>query len=182
MSSNLIPSGPLPNRKTTRRAFLGWWIGAVLSATAISVIAPVIVYIFPPRGPNQARQKIRVALDRSVDALPEGSASRFDSPPGMAFVMADGGGVNSPGDPTFGGFLTRDHGKLRALAITCPHLGCSYAFDDGRKRFVCPCHGSEFALDGSVLHGPATSPLSHLTWDIGPGVNEIDVEGLSIGA
>ena len=77
-----------------------------------------------------------------------------------------------------GGFLTRDQGKLRAFAITCPHLGCSYAFDDGKKHFVCPCHGSEFALDGSVLHGPATSPLSHLTWQTGPATNEIEVDGL----
>ena len=73
-------------------------------------------------------------------------------------------------------------GKLRALAITCPHLGCSYAFDDHKKHFVCPCHGSEFALDGALLHGPATSPLSHLTWSTGPNPNEIDVDGISIGS
>ena len=116
-----------------------------------------------------------------LTGLREGAASRFDAPAGTAFVMADGGENNSPGDPTFGGFLTRDGGQLRAFAITCPHLGCSYAFDDGKKHFVCPCHGSEFALDGSVIHGPATAPLSHLTWQPGPGVNEIDVEGSAIG-
>ena len=144
--------------------------------------APLGIYIFPPRSPNQAKQKIRVALATPVEALPEGAASRFDAPPGLAFTMADGGEGNAAGDPTFGGFLTRDKGTLRAFAITCPHLGCSYAFDDGKKHFVCPCHGSEFALDGRVLHGPATSPLSHLTWQAGPGPNEIDIEGLNIGS
>jgi Rieske Fe-S protein len=175
-----MSTDPQSAKRPTRRAFLGWWIGTILTATVVTAVAPVLVYIFPPRLPNQKKQTIRVTLDRPVDALPEGAASRFDAPAGMAFIMADGGENNTAGDPTFGGFLTRDRGTLRAFAITCPHLGCSYAFDDGKKHFVCPCHGSEFALDGSVLHGPATSPLSHLTWGVGPGGSEIDVAGVSI--
>jgi Rieske Fe-S protein len=157
-------------------------MATILTATAATVIAPIAIYIFPPRGANQTKQKIRVALATPLDELPEGATSRFDAPAGMAFTMADGGEGNAAGDPTFGGFLTRDQGKLRAFAITCPHLGCSYAFDDGKKHFVCPCHGSEFALDGAVIHGPATSPLSHLTWQTGPNPNEIDIEGLNIGS
>ena len=170
------PKGP------TRRTFLGWWIATLMSATVVTALAPLLVYVIPARAKGQAKQKVRVALATPVDALPEGAASRFDAPAGMAFTMADGGEGNTAGDPTFGGFLTRDQGKLRVFAITCPHLGCSYAFDDGKRHFVCPCHGSEFALDGTVLHGPATSPLSHLTWQTGPNANEIDVDGLSIGS
>jgi len=144
-------------------------------------VGPIAVYLFPPHGPDRGKGKIRGALATPIAELQEGAATRFDAPAGMAFVMADGGGQNAAGDPTFGGFLTRDQGTLRAFAITCPHLGCSYAFDDGKQHFVCPCHGSEFALDGRVLHGPATSPLSHLTWQTGPGINEIDVDGLIVG-
>src|SRR6266550_9468978 len=166
---------------TTRRTFLGWWIATLLTATVATVAAPLGVYLFPARPNGQRKQTVRVALASPVADLAEGAVARFDSPAGTAFTMADGGEGNRAGDPTFGGFLTRDQGKLRAFAITCPHLGCSYAFDDGKKHFVCPCHGSEFALDGSVIHGPATAPLSHLTWQTGPGVDEIDVEGTTIG-
>ena len=169
------------SNQPTRRTFLGWWLGTLLAATVATVVAPLAVYLLPPRDPNRMREKVRVALTTQLNDLSEGTASRFDAPPGTAFFMADGGENNAAGDPTFGGFLTREGGQLRAFAITCPHLGCSYGFDDGKKHFVCPCHGSEFALDGRVLHGPATSPLSHLTWQPGPGSNEIDIEGTTIG-
>jgi len=172
-----LPKSP---KEPTRRAFLGLWLGTIMAATVAAVVAPVAVYLFPPRDPSRMKEKVRVALPSPLASLREGAASRFDAPAGTAFVMADGGENNSPGDPTFGGFLTRDRGQLRAFAITCPHLGCAYAFDDGKQHFVCPCHGSEFALDGTVIHGPATAPLSHLTWQPGPGVDEIDVDGITI--
>jgi cytochrome b6-f complex iron-sulfur subunit len=168
------------SKSPTRRAFLGWWIGGLLAALVAAVGAPIGVYIFPPRGPNQGTRKIRVALDRPVAEIAEGTATRFDSPAGVAFTMADGGEANAAGDPTYGGFIVRDRGTLRAFAITCPHLGCSFAYDDGLRHFLCPCHGSQFALDGSVVRGPATAPLSHLTWQSGPAVNEIEVDGLTV--
>jgi Rieske Fe-S protein len=167
--------------RTTRRTFLGWWIGVLLTTTVATVVAPIAVYVFP-RSARRRTETIRVALDAPIAELREGAATRFDAPAGMAFVMADGGGQNATGDPTFGGFLTRDQGTLRAFAITCPHIGCSYAFDDGKRHFVCPCHGSEFGLDGAVLHGPATDPLSHLTWQVGAGANEIDVDGVTVAS
>ena len=172
----------LPPRKgsVTRRSFLGWWIGGLLTATVAAVAAPVGVFLFPPQGAVGAKRRLPILLDRPVSDVKEGEVSQFAAPQGAAFVMADGGEANSPGDPTFGGFLTREGGVLRVLAITCPHLGCSYAFDTGKKHFVCPCHGSEFGLDGHVIHGPATSPLSHLTWSQGPNANEIDIEAIAL--
>jgi Rieske Fe-S protein len=168
------------SKEPTRRSFLGWWLGTIMAAAVVSVVGPLGVYLFPPRDPKLMKETIRVVLDTALANLKEGTASRFDAPAGAAFVMADGGENNSPGDPTFGGFLTREGGQLRALAITCPHLGCSYNFDDGKQHFLCPCHGSEFGLDGRLLKGPATAPLSHLTWRPGPGINEIEINGVTL--
>ncbi len=46
-----------------------------------------------------------------------------------------------------------------AVSRKCTHLGCKvkYSLDD--DELVCPCHGSRFAADGSVTHGPAKTPL-----------------------
>ena len=53
-----------------------------------------------------------------------------------------------------------DTGQLTAVSATCTHRGCTVAFNDAERSWDCPCHGSRFAPDGSVLHGPATSPLA----------------------
>src|SRR5690242_17445077 len=46
-----------------------------------------------------------------------------------------------------------------AYMPACTHLACPYHWEKQANKFVCPCHGSEFALDGKVLMGPASRPL-----------------------
>ena len=42
----------------------------------------------------------------------------------------------------------------------CSHLGCCLAHNDVEDSWDCPCHGSRFAADGSVLEGPAKRPIA----------------------
>lgn len=58
--------------------------------------------------------------------------------------------------------LVRDQGGYFALSLICPHLGCRPAWQQSQRRFLCPCHGSSFALDGERLSGPAPKGLSHV--------------------
>ncbi len=53
-------------------------------------------------------------------------------------------------------YKTKD--GFQAYSLVCTHLGCTVE-EDGEK-FSCPCHGSQFDHDGSVLKGPATKRLS----------------------
>jgi cytochrome b6-f complex iron-sulfur subunit len=48
-----------------------------------------------------------------------------------------------------------------AVSTTCTHLGC--IVKSSATGFDCPCHGSKFAPDGSVLRGPAPKALPHLS-------------------
>lgn len=43
----------------------------------------------------------------------------------------------------------------------CPHLGCALKYDPQEHAWECPCHGSRFADDGTLLDGPATGALPH---------------------
>ncbi len=44
----------------------------------------------------------------------------------------------------------------------CPHLGCRYDWIGEQKRFVCPCHGSQFGVEGAKLAGPTPRGLDPL--------------------
>lgn len=56
--------------------------------------------------------------------------------------------------------LFRDADGVYAVSIVCTHLGCIVKTDSG--GFHCPCHGSEFGPDGTVIKGPAPKALAWL--------------------
>ena len=51
-------------------------------------------------------------------------------------------------------------GTYAAFSMICTHQQC--LTDVRNNRFDCPCHGSRFANDGSVINGPAERPLARL--------------------
>jgi len=170
-------------RKVTRRTFLGWWMATILTSLTLAGILPILVYLWPAPPKGQKKGPVIVALDKPIGQLADGEAMKFDAPssPNTAFIMADGGGDNAAGDLAFGGFAVKNGSNVDVFAINCSHLGCSIALNESAKTFDCPCHGSRFHLDGTVLHGPAAFPLSHLTWKEGNDPGTIQVEGIVLG-
>lgn len=50
-------------------------------------------------------------------------------------------------------------GTLHAVAPACAHQGCLVTWNEAEQSWDCPCHGSRYAADGTLLHGPATKGL-----------------------
>lgn len=74
-------------------------------------------------------------------------AATADIPVGSGKVVGDTV-ITQPTAGVFEGFVAR-----------CTHAGCTLpSVADG--RLDCPCHGSQFGLDGAVLRGPALAPLA----------------------
>ena len=74
-------------------------------------------------------------------------AKTADVPVGSG-VIVNGTVVTQPTAGVFKGFST-----------VCPHKGCDVSkVENG--TIDCPCHGSQFNLDGAVVHGPADKPLT----------------------
>ena len=55
--------------------------------------------------------------------------------------------------------------RLFMVDAECPHMGCQLHWNSAERSWDCPCHGSRFAPDGEVLHGPATTRLAPRTTD-----------------
>ena len=49
--------------------------------------------------------------------------------------------------------------SVKAFNPICTHMHCVVAYSAGENKINCPCHGSQFDLDGHVVHGPAPHPL-----------------------
>jgi Rieske Fe-S protein len=164
-------------------------MAALMTATVVTGLAPILVYLWPAPPKGQKKVQVTVALDTPIDQLTNGQAVKFAAPttPNTAFIMADGGGDNAAGELAFGGFAVKDPaGKTHVFAINCSHLGCPIALvqassDHPETTFDCPCHGSRFHLDGTVLRGPAPAPLSDLTWTPGTDPKTIVVDGIELG-
>jgi cytochrome b6-f complex iron-sulfur subunit len=66
-----------------------------------------------------------------------------------------------PGQPYFppgrAVAVFRDGAHVWAISTLCTHLGC--VVKPGPAGFDCPCHGSTFKADGSVVRGPAPKGL-----------------------
>lgn len=104
----------------------------------------------------------------------DGGGSGAAGAAGAADEAAGSGGttVAAADVPVGGGTVLTDagvvvtqpaEGEFKAFSYTCTHQGCpvSEVSDGG---ILCPCHGSRFSVeDGSVLDGPAESPLKAKT-------------------
>lgn len=55
-----------------------------------------------------------------------------------------------------------EQGRLHECSAACTHLGCTVQWNATERSWDCPCDGSRYAIDGRVLHGPATIPLSRV--------------------
>jgi cytochrome b6-f complex iron-sulfur subunit len=65
-------------------------------------------------------------------------------------------------------------GGFLAIYHRCTHLGCTVPWDQSAQKFVCPCHSSQFDMQGSVENPPAPRPLDLFPVSIANGEVKVD--------
>jgi Rieske Fe-S protein len=55
--------------------------------------------------------------------------------------------------------INKNTGRWVVLSAFCTHLKCVLEYSADDDAFLCPCHGSQFDLEGTALKRPAKSPL-----------------------
>ncbi|HVB98138.1 MAG TPA: ubiquinol-cytochrome c reductase iron-sulfur subunit [Candidatus Dormibacteraeota bacterium] len=56
-------------------------------------------------------------------------------------------------------WVRKDPGDLFVIHAKCTHLGCTPDWLPNQHIFHCPCHGSEYDINGVNFAGPAPRPM-----------------------
>ena len=98
---------------------------------------------------------------RAAAAAAERTASRRDGA-GTAWPACRAGPRGAPSSSWTGkaAVYADPAGRFRAVSAICTHLGCTVGFNPAESTWDCPCHGSRFSTDGTVIQGPATENLA----------------------
>jgi len=133
-----------------RRVFFLSFIFSVAGIIAAALGVPALAYLlFPPKSSR---------LSNWVDA---GNIAdlKVGQPEELTFrrLQVDGWKIKSEKATAWAVKLSEN--EIVAYSPSCTHLGCAYHWDPEKSEFLCPCHNSVFALDGTVVSGPAPRPL-----------------------
>jgi Rieske Fe-S protein len=114
--------------------------GDASSAGGTAAPAPPAPAPAAPSAGGAAPGGLRASLATLAD-VPVGGAVEASAPDGTKVLIAQ-----------------PKQGEAVAFSAVCPHEGCAVSPDD--DHFSCPCHGSQFELDGSLRRGPAERGLT----------------------
>lgn len=114
---------------------------------------PLIGSLISPAFTRRQRDWVDVG---SVDELPTGHPTQLDH----VTTIRDGWMEAKSRKAVWA--VKQPQGDVKVFSPICTHLGCGYRWDDMENKFLCPCHGSAYDLNGQVLGGPAPRPLDVL--------------------
>ena len=127
------------------------------------------------------------AGDDAVDAAPGGDASAPSFTMCGANLCVDLTHPDNAALLTAGGFRVITIGTKKVMVArstatdfvtmtaVCTHAGCTVRFAPAASQMQCPCHGSKYMLDGTVVVGPALNPLKLFTNDFDMANNLLTV-------
>lgn len=125
-------------------------LGAV--TTLVPAGAGLITLLDPLRHKAKVGEFSRIA---TLSSLPE------DGTPRQFAVVADREDAwNKFPQVRVGAVYLRKTGpkEVQAINVVCPHAGCFVNYQPDERQYLCPCHNSSFALDGTIKDQSSPSP------------------------
>jgi menaquinol-cytochrome c reductase iron-sulfur subunit len=147
-------------KEIDRRTFLSYAIGAIAAFITAALAIPLAGAAILP-----------TLRGRETDWISAGSVNDFPvgEPRTTQLTLSRLDGWIEIQEPR-GVWVIRGEGNnFTVFNGRCTHLGCAYSWQEGQQRFVCPCHGGVFAMDGSHMGGPPPRGLDTLEWRVEGG-------------
>lgn len=123
-----------------RRAFLEQCVTAMTGLTMVGVVAPLLQGCEIAETFGSQSNQIIVDVS-SLDVDGKAVKTTINAPNGLPVVV-----------------IRQSSTTYLALSTKCTHLGCEVGLPTS-GFLQCPCHGSEYELNGSIRKGPATAAL-----------------------
>ncbi len=142
---------PFESPSLSRRQLLNFMTGTSIAVTTGAVVYPLGKFFIAPAEKTGVGGSI-VAKDILGNSIP--ASQILAEVPGSRALVAGLGG-----EPTY--LIVKEDQTLDSMGIldNCTHLGCTFPWNPNDQQFQCPCHGSLYAPDGTVVRGPAPLPL-----------------------
>jgi len=137
----------------TRRSFFAWVTRMAAAVIGVGLAVPLGGYLISPALTRRERPWIDVG---GVDGLIAGQPKQLDH----VMAVRDGWAESKSHKAVWA--VKQPGGEVTVYSPICTHLGCGYRWDEEKRTFQCPCHGSVYDLEGKVLEGPAPRPLDKL--------------------
>lgn len=147
------PEGGFSTPVGSRRRFFHWVTVAAAAVVGVGLAVPLIGSLISPAFTRRRRTWVDVG---PVDELPAGRPAQLDH----VTTVRDGWLEATSHKAVWA--VKQPEGDVTVFSPICTHLGCGYRWDDTERKFLCPCHGSSFDVNGQVLGGPAPRPLDRL--------------------
>ena len=153
----------------TRRSFFAALMGTCAGLIATIVGMPVFRYIlYPVQASSRTEKWTEVGDVAEFQALDKPVTKT------ISLIQRDGWREVVSNQSVF--VSRAQNGMLQVLSPICPHLGCSVAWHENQDKFICPCHGGQFAADGKHLAGPPPRGLDTLDVQIKDGKLQVQFE------
>lgn len=142
---------PIDSPSLSRRQLLNFLTGATVAVTTGPILYTASKFFIPPPESTEAGGAV---LAKDILGNPIPATQILAEAPGTRALVA---GLS--GEPTY--LTVTADGTLDTMGIVdnCTHLGCTFPWNSIDQQFQCPCHGSRYAPDGTVVRGPAPLPL-----------------------
>lgn len=161
-------------RRVDRQTALKWAVLGVGAAITGGVAVPIVGYFVSPLIKRQGA---------SIPFTPLGSVRDFEvnSPRTVDFMARIQDGWTTVQRDRAVWVVRRGESDFWVYNPHCTHLGCAYHWDDTKQRFLCPCHGGVFTIDGTVVAGPPPRPLDTLEWKMQNDVLLVQYQDFTAG-
>ena len=149
--------------------FAGW--GMTNGTVAAMLISDAVRGVAGPWAPIYGLERHSLLasagrfLSENTNVAAQQVGGRLQQRPDSAAEIEPGQGAVISLDGEHVAVSRSPDGSLAAVSASCTHMGCLVSWNAAESSWDCPCHGSRFAADGRVLHGPAVSGLEAVELD-----------------